>query len=185
MTELPVQRLLLDAVRVLDDLGIPYAVMGGFAVRAWGIPRPTYDVDLAVAVDEAGLEQLLSGLAEAGFDVPDEFRRGFRDIIADMRKVKVTRFVEGSVWEVDLFVAEGRFFEAAMPRRRPCPLEGRAVQTLAPEDVIALKLLAYRRKDQLDVEEILKVTPELDVDHLRRQARLLGVESRLAAFLTG
>jgi hypothetical protein len=183
MTELPVQRLLLDAVQVLDELKIPYAVMGGFAVRAWGIPRPTYDVDLAVAVGDHDLQRLLAALQKAGFDVPEEFRGGFRDIVGAMRKVKVTRFAAGAVWDVDLFMAQGPFFDAALPRRRARPFAGREVQTLAPEDVIALKLLAFRRKDQLDVEEILKVTTDLDTDHLRRQLRILGVEDRLGPFL--
>ena len=32
-------------VELLDQLLIDYAVMGGFAVRAHGVPRPTYDID--------------------------------------------------------------------------------------------------------------------------------------------
>lgn len=185
MTELPVQRLLLEAVAVLDRLDLPYAVMGGFAVRAWGVPRPTYDADLAVAVDHDALQRLLDGLEAADFDVPPEFRSGFRDTVAGLEKVKVTRWVEGAVWDVDLFVAAGAFFEAAMPRRRAVPIDEVEVFTLAPEDLIALKLLAFRRKDQLDVEEILLVTRDLDHAHLRAQARLLGVEDRLEAFLRG
>ncbi len=184
MTELPVQRSLLDAVAVLERLRIEYMVMGGFAVRTWAIPRPTYDVDIAVAVDEKTLPLLLEALDAAGFDVPEEHRRGFRDTIAGMEKVKVTRFAEGSLWDLDLFIAQGAFFAAALPRRRRRMLEGRETTVMAPEDVIALKLLAHRRKDQLDVEEILKVTRALDLEHLREQARLLDVEARLDAFLS-
>ena len=54
---------------------------------------------------------------------------------------------------------------------------------MAPEDVILLKLIAYRRKDQLDVEEIVKVTPDLDKAYLRSWAARLDVSGRLAEFL--
>jgi hypothetical protein len=52
VTELPIQGILLDTVAVIEGLGIPYAVMGGFAARAWGLPRPTFDADIAIGVDE-------------------------------------------------------------------------------------------------------------------------------------
>lgn len=38
-------RALKDFTDLFDRLGTPYAVMGGIAVRVYGIPRPTYDVD--------------------------------------------------------------------------------------------------------------------------------------------
>jgi hypothetical protein len=37
-----------DLVHIFDRLGMPYAIMGGIAVRAHGIPRPTYDVDFTL-----------------------------------------------------------------------------------------------------------------------------------------
>ena len=43
-----------DLVRIFDSLGLQYAIMGGIAVRAHGIPRPTYDVDFTLAVPESG-----------------------------------------------------------------------------------------------------------------------------------
>lgn len=71
-------------------------------------------------------------------------------------KLKVTRFEGRTVWEVDFFVVAGDFL---------------------------LKLLAHRRKDQLDVEEILKIA-KVDVAYLRLWADRLGVRDRLEPFLT-
>jgi hypothetical protein len=31
-------------VQLMDQLSLDYAVMGGFAVRAHGVPRPTYEL---------------------------------------------------------------------------------------------------------------------------------------------
>jgi hypothetical protein len=38
-------------IELLDGLRAPYALMGGLAVRAYGIPRATYDIDLTAALD--------------------------------------------------------------------------------------------------------------------------------------
>ena len=34
-----------DLAALFDRLSLPYVIMGGIAVRAYGLPRPTYDVD--------------------------------------------------------------------------------------------------------------------------------------------
>ena len=81
MTELPIQQILLDAVAVIENLGIPYGVMGGFAARAWGLPRPTFDADIASAVDADGLQGLFSALEGQGFHIPAEHRTGFLDVL--------------------------------------------------------------------------------------------------------
>ena len=36
---------LRDFVSLFERLEAPYVLMGGFAVRVYGIPRPTYDAD--------------------------------------------------------------------------------------------------------------------------------------------
>lgn len=183
MTELPIQALLLQAIEVLDRLRVDSMIMGGFAVRSWGVPRPTYDADVAVAAEGESLLRVLDALRSAGFEIPRAHETGFVDRIGGMEKVKVTRFAAGSVWELDLFVAKGPFFRSAMGRRRKRRLESRDVHVMAPEDVIVLKLLAHRRKDQLDVEEILKIQTDLDLAYLRSWAERLGVADRLEEFL--
>lgn len=182
MTELPVERLLLEALTVIEGEKIPYAIMGGFAVRTWGVPRPTYDADVAVAVDDPGLVLLLKALEDAGFQVPEEYRTGFRDTLAGMSKIKVTRFEEGTVWDVDLFLARGGLLESALDRRRRVTLAERPVWVMSAEDVILLKLVAHRRKDQLDIEEIVRIARDLDHDYLRSWASRLGVTERWDAF---
>ncbi len=184
MTELPIQRFLLEAIGVLNRLGIPYVIMGGFAVRTWGVPRPTYDADLAISVDESRMQLLLRSLEEAGFEVPEEYTKGFLDIVAGMEKARVTRFESRTVWDVDLFIVRGPFLESALARGLVRQLEGRDVRVMSPEDVVLLKLIAHRRKDQLDVEEILRITLDLDRDHLRQWADHLGVSERLETFLS-
>lgn len=42
---------LADLCRVLNSLGARYVVVGGFAIRATGLPRQTMDVELIIATD--------------------------------------------------------------------------------------------------------------------------------------
>ena len=159
-------------------------IMGGFAVRTWGVPRPTYDADVAVAVDPERLRQLLRALEKEGFEVPEEHKKGWVDSIGGIEKVKVTRFEGTSLWEVDLFVVRGAFLESALSRRRTVRFGSREVWFVAPEDLILLKLLANRRKDQADVEEILKISRGLDLGYLRAWAGKLRIAQLLEGFLS-
>ena len=42
---------------LFDRLRVPYAIMGGWAVRMYGLPRPTYDVDFTVAIERERLPE--------------------------------------------------------------------------------------------------------------------------------
>lgn len=55
--------------------------------------------------------------------------------------------------------------------------------TITPEDLILHKLLADRRKDLLDVEEILKIQRGVDLVHLRDWAGRLGIRERVDVML--
>ncbi|HWL92101.1 MAG TPA: hypothetical protein VNT79_01080 [Phycisphaerae bacterium] len=182
MTELPIQQILLDAVSVLERLRIPYAIMGGFAARAWGLPRPTYDADIAIAAGTEELQKLFDGLEQEGFDIPPEHRTGFLDVLAGFKKAKVNRFVDRNVWHTDFFLAQGEFLNSALARARETKIGLKTVRVMAPEDIILLKLIASRRKDLADIEEIMGVCRDLDVPYLRNWAKSLGVADRLAEF---
>ncbi len=71
--------------------------------------------------------------------------------------MKVQRFEERHVWDVDLFLVTTPYQRAAFARRRQVLFLGADRWMITPEDLILHKLLANRRKDLLDVEEILKI----------------------------
>ena len=53
---------------------------------------------------------------------------------------------------------------------------------MAPEDLILLKLIASRRKDLADIEEIVTICQSLDMPYLRQWASKLGITDRLVQF---
>lgn len=60
--------------RLFDRLGIPYAIMGDWAVRVYALPRPTYDVDFTFILQRERLPELYAAAEEDGFTVPDHYR---------------------------------------------------------------------------------------------------------------
>jgi hypothetical protein len=184
LTRLPVQQVLLDSIAVIDRLGLRYAVMGGFAARFWGLPRPTYDADIAVAVSPSRINERFDAFDEAGFEVPPEHRTGFLDNLQGLQKAKLSRFAHGHVWRTDLFVVgEGDLLQSAVIRAIGVLIDGTSVQMMTAEDIVLLKLLAGRRKDLADIDDILLVCGELDRTYLDHWASRLGVTESLAEFL--
>lgn len=181
MTELPIEAIFRRFLEHLEARRIPYMIMGGFAVRAIGIPRPTYDADLTVDAPPEDLRGLLHAVEEDGFTIPEPHLKGFLDSLAGLNKVKVQRFEGAHVWDVDLFVVTTEYQRTAFARRTRVRFLGKDRWMIAPEDLVLHKLLAGRRKDLLDIEEVLKLRPDLDGAYLRRWSERLGLADRLKA----
>ncbi len=75
----PVVATLLKIVDCLTEQRIEYAVMGGLAVRAYAIPRPTNDVDLTIALSRESLPNWFEQLESRGVTVPETNRSGWVD----------------------------------------------------------------------------------------------------------
>lgn len=174
---------LRNFVRLFDSLGLDYAVMGGIAVRAHGIPRPTQDVDFTLAIERSRLPELFDAARDAGYDVPEAFAAGWVDYVAGMPLVRVGRYVEGHSIDVDLFLAESPFQLEVLARAKSEQIDDLTVRVVSPEDLILLKLLAHRPRDIADIGDILFVQGTLDEAYLRHWAVKLGVLTRLETVL--
>jgi predicted nucleotidyltransferase len=180
----PVEHTLREVVDLVDHLRIPYAVMGGLAVRAHGIPRPTYDVDITVIASRGDILLILNELRQLGYHVAEEFDKGWVDSVSGMPLVKITRFVEGRSLAVDIFLAETPFQHSLMSRKIRDRINGYEAWLVTPEDLILLKLLAGRPRDSADVVDILTMQLRYDVDYMRHWADVLGIRTKLNEMLT-
>jgi hypothetical protein len=160
---------------ILEKSQTPYMFMGGITVGLWGIPRPTFDLDLTLEVDDSTLSEFLRQLEQAGFTVPQEFKKGYTDVIARMRKIKVQTFAGERAWDIDVFLVTTEYQKAAFARRRRMVLMGRAAWVIAPEDLVLHKLVAGRPRDIGDIDDVLMVTAPLELEYLRRWGGTLGV----------
>ena len=168
-----------DLVDLFDRLQLPYAIMGGIAVRAHGLPRPTFDVDFVLAVPLERREGLFAAIEEAGYTVPDHYRGGWVDSVGGMPLFKVRLFIEGRGIDADIFLMENDFQRDVMSRRIIDEIEGKPVRLITAEDLILFKLLAGRPRDLLDIKDILFMQGQLDEGYMRRWAAPLGVSEQL------
>ena len=179
-----VEQALLEWIDLCNRIKIDYAIMGGLAVRVHGIPRPTYDVDLTINADAKQLQTLFAGAEEIGYTVPDAYKSGGLDRVADMPIVKLrTWLADGKGIDIDLFVSESTFQESLMSRRIAYEFKGRKLTVVTPEDLVLLKLLANRPRDIGDVQDILFMQGELDETYLNNWAKELGIADRLRSIL--
>jgi len=182
MTDLTV--VIHQLVAVFDRLALPYAIMGGIAVRAHGIPRPTYDVDFTLAVPRDRLVGLFEVLENLGYTVPNQYVRGWVDEVGGMPLVKIRLYVEGRGIDADMFIAETDFQQEVLARRIPAQVEGRRLDLVTPEDLILFKLIASRPRDLSDVHDVLFTQGQLDEAYMRRWAEPLGVAAKLEDVLS-
>jgi len=165
-------------IDVLESLGIPYMVVGGFAAILYGQPRLTIDVDIVVDMALSDLEPFVRA-----FPIPDYYAspEGIRDSLERRYPFNVIEPTTGA--KVDLVpLRRDPFTRDAFDRRRRVVYdqEGRSAMFIAPEDIVVAKLVAYANTDSdrhlRDAQSVLAMQwDELDLDLMRRNARLTGV----------
>ncbi len=171
-------------VRVLDDLGIVYAIGGSMASSVYGTPRFTQDADIAV--------RPFSSVAGRFYDlIKDEFyisEEAMRQALSSCGSFNVIHFATS--FKIDIFVQGPSGFEQRLlARRRKARLSDtsrRELNVVSAEDVVLLKLRWFRatagtsQRQWDDVLGVLAVQSEaLDFQYLTDSARELGLEDLL------
>jgi len=175
-----VLRTLEVVSKMFEELRVHYAVMGGIAVRAHGLPRPTYDVDFVISVQHDQLTEIFEKLAELGFSIPEIYRQGWVDRVAEMPLIKVETYIDGRAVAVDIFLAETSFLQSVLSRTQRAIVEGLELSLVSAEDLILLKVLANRLRDRADIADVRLVQGTLDENYLQHWAKQLDIEQRLA-----
>lgn len=159
---------LLDVASFLDERGVPYMVIGGFANLHWGVERFTRDIDIAVEVLDEALDDLIRSLAP-------RFRLTVPDALTFARRNHLLRLQTRTDVDVDLILAVIPYELAAIRRAIAVEVQGKPVRICTPEDLIVHKLASERRQDGLDVEGIVqRQIGRLDLDYLWPKVRELA-----------
>ncbi len=178
-------RAVRDFVQLFNSKSLPYAILGGLAARAHGIPRPTWDVDFTIGVDRSRLPEVFDAAEQLGYVVPAAYRAGWVDAGGGMPFVKFGVAISDRSVDIDVFLAESSYLQSALSRRQHAEVdESLKVDVVSPEDLIVLKSLSARPRDAIDIQDVLFMQGKLDRDYMRHWAEQLGVLSNLEEALT-
>jgi hypothetical protein len=137
------------AASALEALGADFALIGGLALDAWGIPRATKDADFAVPVGTAeraadalrGPTTELRPLRIGGVGLRDN-DRGLRIVLVD-RRFHFSALFQDAIGEA---YSSGR--KARVGRND--------VSLVSLEFLLAMKLVSGEPKDEIDARRILQ-----------------------------
>ena len=178
---------LTHVIGVLERLGIPYMVVGGFAAILYGEPRLTIDVDI---VADMSVERV--GAFVAAFPSPDYYANAesIRDALVRRSLFNVIQSSTGA--KVDLVpLPTDPFTRAAFARRQRLQYDarGHTATFITAEDIVLAKLVAFQRtrsdKHLRDARGVLLMQwADLDIEALRRGASGLGMRGPLDDLLS-
>jgi len=157
--------------------GIAHAFGGALALAYYAEPRSTIDIDVNVFVPPTDFERVADVLVQIGVTVDKVARTiGVRDGQARVWWVRTP---------VDLFFSYDDFHTHAATRVRTVPFGDTTIFVLAPEDLLVCKAVFDRRKDWIDIEQMLVTTAgDLDLVGVRGAvARVVGADDDRVARL--
>lgn len=180
--------IILRVAGLLDELHVPYLVVGSVASSLHGFSRATADVDVLADLRPEHVAPLFAALKEEYYLDDQAMRRA----VSLRRMFNLIHF--DTLFKVDIYVPQADEFSARQfeGRRRETLLPGEAgaAYIAAPEDTVLAKLRWYRggggaaERQLSDVLGVLKVQRErLDLEYLREWAGRLGVTDLLEELL--
>ncbi len=60
-----------EFLKLLNEKGVRYLLIGGYAVGYHGYPRATNDMDIWIAIHPENAQRVITALREFGFDLPE------------------------------------------------------------------------------------------------------------------
>ena len=146
-----------------------YALIGGFAVSAWGVPRATNDLDFALAVgsaDPGDLATLLKAEFHPG-DLNDPLRGVFRcSLKIEDYTIPVQLILLPAVWEHLVFqkVVSLAVFGCTVPVVNWQSLVLLKLYAGGPQDLLdARQILAVRQPNRNELQEVTQLAEQVNL----------------------
>ena len=138
-----------EVASVLESLSLPYMLIGGLAVSLWGEARATLDADVTTWVEPGQIAQAVQKLCR-------KLRASTSDPISFVERTRVLPAESSQGVRVDIIFAALPWEKAAIERARPKHIAGRKVMVASVEDLILMKLVSERQRDQEDARRLLR-----------------------------
>jgi hypothetical protein len=147
----------------LAGLRIPHALGGALALAYYAEPRATIDIDINVFVPVEQSHRVIDALDDLGVDSNS------------VDPAALERDGQCRLWwsdnAVDLFFSYDPFHEEMRKQTRRVPFAGVTVPILAPEHLAVCKAMFDRRKDWLDIEQMLIASDDFDLSKVEAWLR--------------
>jgi len=182
-----IKAFLTYVIDVLERLGIPYMIVGGFAAILYGEPRLTIDVDIVVDMKLGHV-----GPFVAAFPVPDYYASAEGILDSLLRRYPFNVIQPSTGAKVDLVpMPADPFTHAAFARRQRLEYDeaGHSATFITAEDIVVAKLVAFQKtgsdKHLRDARGVLLMQWEvLDLEAIRRGAAAIGMLDTLEDLLS-
>lgn len=138
----------------LNEFGVKYIVIGGYAVNYYGFRRTTGDIDLWIKPENGNnKEKLLAALGELGIPVTSIER------LKKMDFTKPQMFVDGKEpFKIDFLTNISRVkFDEAWEQKNVTTMDGVKINFLHLNHLIVSKIATGRPQDKIDIEELQKI----------------------------
>lgn len=154
-----------ELLQALADAKVDYVLVGGLAVQLHGYLRATFDIDLVLAMNDENLARFIEvartfGLAPV-IPVPLDSLKNASQIDQWHREKGMLAFslreptVAGSV--IDVLVRPDVGFDRLAENATIGHLFGRQVRIASINDLLAMKRIANRPKDRMDIAALEKI----------------------------
>jgi hypothetical protein len=164
------------AIDALNELGVPFILVGSFSSNQYGIPRSTKDADFVLQLGDVSILEIARKIAphirvdpQMTFETVTMTRRYEAKVVA-------------STFTLEFFLLGDDPHDVERFRRRQrAAFLGRTIFVPTVEDVIITKLRWARSKDKDDVRDVLAVQgdEQIDWDYVRRWMHQHGTDSLL------
>lgn len=146
----------LQFIRLLNEEGVEYVVIGGFAVAKHGHPRYTGDLDILVSGTPGNAEKLVTVMLRFGFS-PYDF--DVDDFLGYERFVSIG----DEPYKIEIITRTmGITFEETYTNRIQVLNQGVQIDFIGYSQLIANKLAVGRPKDIQDVEALKQHRSQAD-----------------------
>lgn len=157
--------LLVTISEILQELKIPHAVTGGFAVTIWGKPRYTADIDVIIEMADKNIKPLAKKLLAIDKNVYAE-EEMMREAL--MYHGEFNFIHSNTGLKVDFFVQDNSSYNKLKIQRAVVrDIFSRKIPFVSPEDLILSKLMwskeSESQKQAEDIKSVLR-NPKLNLD---------------------
>lgn len=174
----------LSSIELLNQSGIRYVLVGGFAVVMHGFNRFTPDINVVVELESERLRPLLESLKQAdlmhssGDDIAQFADASYRENLIDggKRWLYSLRDVQAPTFSLDFFLQYSCPFEELYTSSEEREAQGHKFVIASKQHLIDMKRAAGRGQDRVDIEII---------EYIERHQAELQDPSQLDSLLAG